>query len=230
MLLPSWEQLPESLQSDAVRPYFDSLRKKQGSLFMKRIADLFLSLLLLILLAVPCALLAILVKRDSRGPVLFRQERVTQFGKRFSIFKFRTMVEDAPSLGAQVTGRGDSRVTKLGKTLRRYRLDEIPQLFNVLCGQMSFVGVRPEVPRYVESYTRQMQATLLLPAGITSPASIAFRQEDALLAGTEDPDRVYREEILPKKMEYNLQYLREYSFFGDFIIMVQTAFSVFSKQ
>lgn len=230
MLLPSWEQLPESLQSDAVRPYFDSLRKKQGSLFMKRIADLFLSLLLLILLAIPCALLAILVKRDSRGPVLFRQERVTQFGKRFSIFKFRTMVEDAPSLGAQVTGRGDSRVTKLGKTLRRYRLDEIPQLFNVLCGQMSFVGVRPEVPRYVESYTRQMQATLLLPAGITSPASIAFRQEDALLAGTEDPDRVYREEILPKKMEYNLQYLREYSFFGDFIIMVQTAFSVFSKQ
>jgi len=230
MLLPSWEQLPESLQSDAVRPYFDSLRKKQGSLFMKRIADLFLSLLLLILLAIPCALLAILVKRDSRGPVLFRQERVTQFGKRFSIFKFRTMVEDAPSLGAQVTGRGDSRVTKLGKTLRRYRLDEIPQLFNVLCGQMSFVGVRPEVPHYVEGYTRQMQATLLLPAGITSPASIAFRQEDALLAGAADPDRVYREEILPRKMEYNLQYLREYSFFGDFIIMVKTVLSVFSKQ
>lgn len=229
MLLPNWEQLPKELQTSEGKPYYDILRKKQGSLFFKRLFDILVSCLMLILLSPLCLILGILIKCDSKGPILFRQVRVTQFGKQFRIFKFRTMVPEASNLGAQVTMRGDTRVTRIGKTLRRFRLDELPQLLNVLCGQMSFVGVRPEVPRFVECYTGEMRATLLLPAGITSPASIAFREEDALLAGADDPDKVYRVEILPKKMELNLRYLREFGFFRDIAILFETVTSVFGR-
>ena len=157
---------------------------------------------------------------------MFRQVRITTGGKEFRIFKFRTMVTDAEKLGTQVTVGQDPRITGSGRFLRKLRLDEVPQLFNVLAGDMSFVGTRPEVPRYVEQYTPEMWATLLLPAGITSEASIRYKDEDVLLNGAEDVDRVYVEQVLPEKMKYNLNYLREFSFWKDIAIMFETVIAV----
>ena len=225
-MLCRWEELPQNMQNEAVRPYYDSLQSKKCSLFLKAVFDRVVSLLMLIGLSPIFVLLAIMIKMDSPGEVFFRQERVTQYGKKFRIHKFRTMVKNAESLGAQVTTKSDMRVTKVGKKLRGCRLDELPQLIDILQGNMSFVGTRPEVTKYVEQYTLEMLATLLLPAGVTSEASIEYKDEERLLADAKNADKTYVEVVLPQKMEWNLRSLQEFSFAGDIKTMFKTVWAV----
>lgn len=225
-MLCRWEELPQNMQNDAVRPYYDSLQSKKCSLFLKAVFDRVVSLFMLIGLSPFFVLLAIMIKMDSHGEVFFRQERVTQYGKKFRIHKFRTMVKNAESLGAQVTTKSDMRVTKVGKKLRGCRLDELPQLIDILQGNMSFVGTRPEVTKYVEQYTPEMLATLLLPAGVTSEASIEYKDEERLLADAKNADKTYVEVVLPQKMEWNLQSLKDFSFVGDIKTMFKTVWAV----
>ena len=225
-MLCRWEELPQNMQNDAVRPYYDSLQSKKCSLFLKAVFDRVVSLLMLIGLSPIFVLLAIMIKLDSQGEVFFRQERVTQYGKKFRIHKFRTMVKNAESLGTQVTTKSDMRVTKVGKKLRGCRLDELPQLIDILQGNMSFVGTRPEVTKYVEQYTPEMMATLLLPAGVTSEASIEYKDEERLLADAKNADKTYLEVVLPQKMIWNLQSLKEFSFVGDIKTMFKTVWAV----
>lgn len=229
MLVKKWEKLPQNMQCDAVRPYYEKLRKKNFSLFWKRVFDIFVSSIMLILLSLLFIVLAIAIKIDSRGPVFFRQVRVTQYGKTFRIFKFRTMVNDAEKLGSQVTVGGDARITRVGRFIRKCRLDEVSQLIDVWRGTMSFVGTRPEVPKYVERYSDEMLATLLLPAGVTSLASIKFKDEDELLNDAENVDDAYVNEVLPKKMEYNLQSLEKYGFWRDIGTMFQTVAALLKR-
>lgn len=229
MLVKKWEKLPQNMQNEAVRPYYEKLRKKNFSLFWKRVFDIFVSSVMLILFGLLFVILAIIIKLDSRGPVFFRQERVTQYGKTFRIFKFRTMVNGADKLGSQVTVNRDARITKVGKFIRKCRLDEVSQLIDVWRGTMSFVGTRPEVPKYVERYSDEMLATLLLPAGVTSEASIKFKDEDELLKDAENVDDVYVNEVLPKKMEYNLQSLKKYGFWRDIGVMFKTVGAVLKR-
>ena len=229
MILKKWEQLPEQLRTDAVRPYYEHLKKKQGSLVLKRIFDIFVSAVMLIILSPVFLVLAVAIKLDSPGPVFFRQERVTQYGKHFRIFKFRSMVNNADKIGTQVTVGNDSRITRMGKLIRKCRLDELCQLIDVFRGTMTFVGTRPEVPKYVAAYTPEMQATLLLPAGVTSLASIMYKDEDELLAGAEDVEKTYTQQVLPDKMRYNLEAIEKFSFFGDIKLMFMTVFAVLGK-
>ena len=228
MMLKKFEKLPPELQTPEVRRYYDILRKKRVSLFFKRVFDVFVSLFMLLLLPPLFIILAIAIKLDSKGPVFFRQVRITQYNKRFRIFKFRSMVKDADK-GSQVTVSGDARVTRVGKVVRKCRLDEISQLIDVLRGKMTFVGTRPEVPKYTEQYTPEMMATLLLPAGITSLASIYYKDEAELLDAAEDTDRTYVEQVLPAKMYYNLKAIERFSFFGDIKVMFMTVFAVLGK-
>ena len=221
-IMRAFDKLPREFQNGEVRVYYDILQKKRASIVLKRIFDIFVSLVLLGILLIPIAVIAVAVKLDSKGPVMFRQERVTRYGKVFRIFKFRTMVVNAESLGSMVTTDSDSRVTKIGRTLRKYRLDELPQVFNVLAGSMSVVGTRPEVPKYVRQYEDAYYATLLLPAGITSLASIMYKDEEKLLASHEDADKVYIEKILPEKMKYNLEYTKSFGFGSDIRLMFKT--------
>ena len=188
--------------------------------------DLILSCVLIVLLSPVMLILAVAIKLDSPGTVMFRQVRVTQYGKEFRIFKFRTMVQNAQQLGTQVTVKGDNRITRMGHLLRKCRLDELPQLFNILLGEMSFVGTRPEVPKYVSRYTPEMMATLLLPAGVTSQASIQSKDEDRLLENAQDADKTYVEQVLPGKMEYNLKSILEFSIWKDFKTMIDTVVAV----
>lgn len=225
-MLKQWEKLPDIMRTPEVAKYYRILKKKPLSLFLKRLFDILFSLILIVLLSPLMLFITIWIKCDSKGPVMFRQVRITTAGKEFRIFKFRTMVVDAEKLGTQVTVGQDPRITRSGRFLRKLRLDELPQLFNVLAGDMSFVGTRPEVPRYVEQYTPEMWATLLLPAGITSEASIEYKDEDRLLEGAEDVDRVYMEEVLPEKMKYNLRYLERFQVLRDFVIMIETVIAV----
>ena len=229
MMLKKWEDLPDSLRTDAVRPYYESLQKKQFSLVCKRLFDIAASGVMLLILLPVFLLLAIAIKLDSPGPVFYRQVRVTQYGKQFRIFKFRSMVAGADKIGTQVTVGNDSRITRMGKLIRKCRLDELCQLIDVLRGTMSFVGTRPEVPKYVAAYTPEMMATLLLPAGVTSLASIAYKDEDRLLEGAEDVDKTYIEEVLPGKMRYNLQSVKEFSFWGDIATCFKTVFAVLKR-
>ena len=229
MILKKWEQLPEQLRTDAVRPYYEHLKKKQASLVLKRIFDIFVSAVMLIILSPVFLVLAVAIKLDSPGPVFFRQERVTQYGKHFRIFKFRSMVNNADKIGTQVTVGNDSRITRMGKLIRKCRLDELCQLIDVFRGTMTFVGTRPEVPKYVAAYTPEMQATLLLPAGVTSLASIMYKDEDELLAGAEDVEKTYTQQVLPDKMRYNLEAIEKFSFFGDIKLMFMTVFAVLGK-
>lgn len=230
MILKKWENLPENFKTDAVRKYYDSLKEKQVSLFFKRVFDILLSALMLIILSPIFLILAIIIKLDSKGPVFYRQTRVTTYGKEFKIFKFRTMVQNADKIGTQVTVSNDSRITKVGAFLRKCRLDEISQLIDVFRGTMTFVGVRPEVPKYVEHYTDEMLATLLLPAGVTSKTSVYYKDENELLDSAEDADSTYIKEILPAKMEYNLKGLLEFSFFNDIKIMFMTFAAMLGKE
>lgn len=228
MVLKKWDDLPEALKNDEVRVYYDILSKKKGSLILKRLFDIAGSTLLLILLSPLFLILAIVIKADSKGPVFFRQTRVTQYGREFEIYKFRTMVNNAEKLGSQVTTRNDSRVTKVGHFLRKYRLDEISQLINVLIGDMTFVGTRPEVPKYVAAYTNEMMATLLLPAGVTSEASIEYKDEEKLLNSAGNVDKVYVREVLPSKMKYNEKYIQHFRFICDIQVLINTVKAVLS--
>ena len=193
---------------------------------LKSVFDRLMAAILLVVLSPIFLLLAVWIKLDSEGPVFFRQERVTQYGKSFRIYKFRTMVQNAEQLGAQVTSKDDMRVTSVGQALRKCRLDELPQLINILEGTMSFVGTRPEVPRYVAAYTDEMKATLLLPAGVTSNASITYKDEDQLLQNAQNIDEVYINEVLPGKMAWNLKSIKEFSFLQDIKTMIDTVLAV----
>lgn len=219
MLLKGWEELPEFMRNEDVKVYYESLSKKKISLFFKRIFDIVMSLIMIIITSPLLILLSIWIKLDSKGPVFYRQARITQYGEIFHIYKFRTMIVNADKLGTLVTTKNDVRITKVGNKIRKCRLDEIPQLFNVLRGEMSFVGTRPEVKRYVDSYTDEMKATLLLPAGITSVASVKFKNEEDVIELVKNKyrntDELYITEILPKKMSYNLKYLINYRFYKD---------------
>ena len=209
--LRDWDDLPDFMRTKEVRPYYDILKKHEKELYLKRAFDVVAALILIVLLAPIMLVVAILIKLDSPGPVFFRQTRITQYGKEFRIYKFRTMVKNAESIGTQVTTSNDVRITKIGSFIRKYRVDEFPQLFNVLNGDMSFVGTRPETIKYVNKYSPEYYATMLLPAGITSETSIRYKSEDTLLLGSDDIDKVYTERILKDKMLINLDSLIHFS-------------------
>ena len=225
-----WDELPLEMQLSEVEPYYQLVSQRKGSLVLKRCLDFLLALVLLFLTSPLFIVLSIWIKLDSKGPVIYKQKRVTQYNRHFKIWKFRTMVTDADKKGSLVTSANDNRITKVGNLIRRVRLDELPQLVNVLKGEMSFVGTRPEVPRYTEQYSPEMMATLLLPAGITSLASINYKDEDAIIsqmtAKGMTVDQAYVERVLPEKMHFNLAYLRDFSFIGDIKIMLQTVVEV----
>ena len=224
--MKKWEQLPPEFRNDAVKPYYDILSHRTGSLIVKRCFDILVALILTVICLPFMLIIAVWIKCDSKGSIFFLQKRITTYGRPFRIVKFRTMVTDAEKQGTQVTVKNDSRVTKAGKCLRKCRLDELPQLFNVLKGDMTFVGTRPEVPKYVDGYTPEMYATLLMPAGITSLASIKFKDEEKLLSGADNTDEVYIHTVLPQKMQYNLEYISKFNFFYDIKVMFMTFFAV----
>ena len=221
-MLCKWENLLSSMQNDEVKFYYDILQHKRISIVVKYIFDKLMAITLLLIFSPLFLILGILIKIDSPGEIFFRQVRVTQYGKSFRIYKFRTMVSNAEKIGNQITINQDIRITKIGKKIRKCRLDELPQLINIIKGEMSFVGTRPEVPKYVAFYSKEMLATLLLPAGVTSSASIAFKDEEQLLKNEKDIDIAYVEKVLPQKMEYNLEGLRNFSFYEDIKIMLKT--------
>lgn len=228
-MLRKWENLPEFMRTPEVRPYWEILNKKRGQLVLKRIFDIAAALILLILLAIPMAVIAVMIKKDSEGPVFYRQERVTTYGRHFRIHKFRTMVSNADKIGTAVTVGNDSRITRVGAKLRGYRLDELPQVLDVLQGTMSFVGTRPEAVKYVEQYKSEWNATLLMPAGITSEASIRYKDEDRLLSAADDVDKVYIEQVLPAKMVWNLESIERFRFLREILTMFRTVFAVCGK-
>jgi len=225
-VLCEWERLPPEMQTEEVRKYYDYLRTKTFSLGCKRLFDIIVSLIMIVILLPVFAIIALLIKLDSEGPVIFRQVRVTTYGREFKMLKFRSMVVGADKGSSQLTTSGDSRITRMGAKLRNNRLDELPQLFNIFVGDMSFVGARPEVPRYVEQYSPEMMATLLLPAGVTSEASIMFKDEYKLLEGKADVGKAYVEEVLPEKMKYNLHSLKNFSLFGELRTIFRTVLAV----
>lgn len=225
-----WNDLPEWMKNTEVKEYYDILNKRRCSLKLKRIFDVIVAAGVLVVTAVPMVVIAVMIKMDSKGPVFYKQERVTAYGRKFKIHKFRTMVDHADRLGTAVTVEGDTRITKVGAKLRDLRLDELPQVFDVLDGNMSFVGTRPEATKYVKEYSREMRATLLLPAGITSEASIRYKDEAKLLDAADDVDKVYIEEVLPGKMKYNLQSIRTFSFWREITTMFRTVLAVMGKE
>lgn len=228
-MLKKWEELPDFMKNDEVRPYYEILKKKKVSLALKRVLDFTGGVILLALLAIPMAIIAVWIKSDSKGPIFYRQERITTYGKHFKIHKFRTMVNNADKLGLTVTVGNDSRITKVGEKLRGCRLDELPQVLDLISGNMSFVGTRPEAVKYVKQYKPEYMATLLLPAGITSEASIRYKDEAKLLDSANDVDNVYIKEVLPGKMKYNLESIKKFSFWGDIATMFRTVFAVLGK-
>lgn len=229
MILCKWNDLPDDMRIDEVRPYYETLAKKQGQVLFKRVFDFVVALIMLVILCIPMIIISIWIKIDSKGPVFYRQERVTTNGEHFKIHKFRTMVSNADKIGTQVTVDNDSRITNVGSKLRRVRLDELPQLIDVLQGTMSFVGTRPEAVKYVKQYKPEYMATLLMPAGITSEASIRYKDEDKLLKKADDVDKVYVENVLPGKMKYNLESIKKFSFWGEIVTMFRTVLAVLGK-
>ncbi len=225
-----WDELPDFMRVEAVRPYWEILRKKRGQILLKRIFDFITALVLLVIVAIPMVVISILIKIDSKGPVFYRQERVTTYGKHFRIYKFRTMVSDADRIGTAVTVGSDPRITKVGAKLRNLRLDELPQLIDVVLGDMSFVGTRPEAVKYVECYRQEYIATLLLPAGITSEASIRYKDEYKLLNAADDVDKVYLEKVLPAKMVWNLESIKRFRFLREILTMFRTVAAVLGKE
>ena len=229
MLLKKWEDLPSYMKCDEVRTYYDILSSKKYSLILKRIFDVLVASVLLVILEIPMIIIAVMIKLDSPGPVFYRQERVTTYGKHFKIHKFRTMVSNADKIGTAVTVENDNRITRVGAKLRGLRLDELPQVLDVLSGNMSFVGTRPETVKYVDKYKPEYMATLLLPAGITSEASIRYKDEATLLNITDDIDRVYVEDVLPGKMKYNLDSIKNFSFWREIVTVFRTVFAVLGE-
>ena len=190
--------------------------------FCKRCFDIFFSFLGILLLLWLFLIIAIAIKCSSKGPVLFKQERVGKNAKTFKIWKFRSMVVNAEAKGMQITTDGDNRITNVGKFIRKTKIDELPQLFNVLSGKMSFVGPRPEVPKYVALYSDEQLRVLTVKPGITDLASIEFRNENDLLDGDDDPERKYIEEIMPAKLALNLKYIEKAGFFYDIGLIFKT--------
>ena len=229
MLLQPWNDLPDFMKTEEIRPYYDVLKKHTASLILKRLFDFTVSLILLLVIWPILLIIALAVKMDSPGPAFYKQERVTTYGKRFRIWKFRTMVVNADKIGTQVTVSNDQRITKTGRFLRGIRLDELPQIINILTGDMSFVGTRPEVVKYVNAYKPEYNATLLLPAGVTSEASIRYKNEYELLDKAKDVDKVYIEQVLPEKMKWNLESVRRFSFLREILTMMRTVLAVFGK-
>lgn len=225
-MLREWDKLPKNMRTEAVRPYYESLKKKKVSLALKRAFDVIASTIMIVILSPLLIIISVLIVTDSKGGVFYRQERVTQYGKKFRIFKFRTMVVNADKIGTQVTVSNDNRITRIGAVIRKYRIDEIPQLFNILLGDMSLVGTRPESVHYVKHYTSEMMATLLMPAGVTSEASILYKDEAKLLDKADDVDRVYIERVLPDKMKYNLASIKNFSVIKDIKTMIKTVIAV----
>lgn len=230
MSVKQWQKLPQNMQNEAVKPYFDSLQKKKFTLFVKRMMDIIIASIVIIILSPVLLGATIAVAVGSKGPVFYLQRRVGRFGKEFSIFKFRTMVVNADKIGAQITvGEDDPRITKVGKFLRTTRIDEFPQFFNILKGDMTLVGTRPEVARYVNEYNDEMMATLLLRPGATGAASLVYRYENEMLSGKEDPEKYYIETILPDKMAINLEYTKKLSIWEDIKILARTVLCVIKK-
>lgn len=229
-MLKKWDQLPPEMKLPEIKEYYDVLDKKRGSLVLKRLFDVLVSSILLVLLSPVILVLSVAIKLDSRGPVFYRQERYTQYGRKFRIHKFRSMCDGADKKGTLVTVENDSRVTRVGKLVRKCRLDEIAQLIDVFKGDMTFVGVRPEVEKYVNEYENEWKATFLLPAGVTNLTCIYFKDEDELLSGVEEVDRMYIEEVLPRKMKWNLKGIKEFSFWNDIKLMFMTFFAVCGKE
>lgn len=229
MILKPWEQLPDEIRTDAVKPYYDVLNRHRTGLILKRVFDLFVSAVMLVVLFPVMLLIGVAVRLDTPGQALFFQERVTTYGRHFMIWKFRTMRSNTEKQGTQVTVSNDSRITKVGRFLRKFRLDELPQLVNILRGDMSFVGTRPEVVRYVKQYRPEYYATLLTPAGVTSEASIRYKDEDKLLAKADDVDRVYVEEVLPAKMVWNLESVMRFRFLREILTMIRTILAILGK-
>jgi lipopolysaccharide/colanic/teichoic acid biosynthesis glycosyltransferase len=192
------------------------------SRLLKRLLEMMIAAMGLFLLSPLLVLVAVLIRIDSRGPVFFRQERVGQGFRPFLILKFRTMMPDAHRFGRQITAGADPRITKIGKVLRRSKIDELPQLLNVLKGDMSFVGPRPEVSRYVELYRQDFKEILQVRPGITDLASIKYRDEAELLGSAEDPEREYIERILPDKLRLAKEYVRRSSLWFDFSVIFKT--------
>lgn len=233
MELRPWRLLPDEMRTKEVRKYYNILMKHRMWLKVKRAFDVVVAGIMLAVLIIPMGIIAIAIRLDSPGPVFFRQARVTQYGKIFRIYKFRTMVDNASKLGAAVTVDNDSRITKVGAFLRKYRMDEFPQLFNILAGDMTLVGTRPEVPKYVKKYTKEMYATLLLPAGLTSRTSIAYKDEDKLLGEAvdeESTDNIYINEVLPAKMRYNLESMKHFGVQADASVLWDTFTSVVGSE
>ena len=224
--MKKWNELPKVMQNDKVKYYYDILQEHEKELKLKRAFDIICSLIMIIILSPVLIVLSVMIKLYSKGPVLFNQVRVTTYGRKFKIWKFRTMVNNADKLGTQVTTKGDARITRMGHLLRKVRLDELPQLFNVLKGDMTFVGTRPEVPKYTAHYTEEMMATFLLPAGVTSRTSIEYKDEEKLLENAENADEVYINEVLPAKMVYNLREIEKFSFLRDISTMIKTVIAV----
>ncbi len=229
MILRNWEDLPSFMKCEEVRKYYDILSRKKGQLWAKRIFDIVVALMLLAILFIPMLVIAVMVKLDSPGPILYRQERVTTYGKKFKIHKFRTMVNNADKIGSAVTIGNDSRITRVGAKIRHLRLDELPQLIDVIKGDMSFVGTRPEAVKYVKKYKKEYFATLLMPAGITSEASIRYKDEDKLLNGADDVDKVYVNQVLPDKMKWNLESIERFRFLREILTMLRTVAAVLGK-
>lgn len=226
-MLKAFTMLPKEMQTDEILKYYDILAKKKLALLIKQIFDRVLAFILLIILSPVLIVLAIIIKCTSKGPVMFRQKRVGRYLKPFNIWKFRTMRIDSEKLGQITVGSRDPRITNIGWFLRKYRLDELPQLLNILAGQMSFVGARPEVPKYVEQYSGAMAATLLIRPGVTGYASIRFKNENELLGEEDDPERAYVEKILPIKMGLDLEYVEELGIITDIKTMLETVKAVF---
>ncbi len=228
--MKKWDDLPKSMKNDEVKNYYDTIQHKRISLFLKRFFDIVFSLVGFIAFLPFFLIIAIVIKIDSKGPVFYRQERVTRYNRTFKIYKFRTMIQDADKIGALVTTKNDKRITRVGKFIRKIRLDEVPQLINILKGDMSFVGARPEVRKYVDKYTDEMKSTLLMRAGVTSEASIMFKDEDEIINKYVNKnnrvDKIYVSKVLPQKMHYNLDYLKEFSVVKDFKISILTVISV----
>lgn len=195
--------------------------------YIKRFLDFLLSLLGLILLSPVFIIIALLIKKEDGGSIFFKQTRMGQNGKPFKIYKFRTMVENAEKLGALVTKGEDPRITKIGKVLRKYKLDELPQLINVLKGEMSLVGPRPEVPKYVEAYKEKYEQILTVKPGITDFAAVEFIDEERILKDAENPEEVYLKKILPVKIKYYEKYIKEIGFLTDIKLIFKTLIRIF---
>lgn len=226
MELRSWEQLPPEMQNKKVRRYFVSLYSKRVKWTVVRICDICLSSTLIVAILLPGIVISVIIMLDSPGGPFFLQERIKQYGESFKIIKFRTMRKQEAEDRDNMVGE-TGRTTRIGKILRKYRIDEVPQLINILKGDMAFVGTRPEVKKFVDSYSEEMYATLLLPPGLTSITSIKYKDEEQILAGVEDPDMEYIKSVLPEKMKYNLDEILHIGFFYNIEVLLRTVKEVF---